>query len=295
MLNWLKRDPVPEVCADVWAVVSHTRALTPLEYDYVAGALHRAGWIRYGVLLICGFFLYAGISLMWLGLTVGPASMAMGFPVVIGGGASAAVAWWLAGKVWRRQHAMAPSAYTIEGVLEEVSATAVNPSTGATARGRSYRLGPVDVHWPMGAESIYRGSVGRRVKITAALLSKSSPVKFGSRSSVLFEQTTTAWVLEFQDEIRIHDAIARYGRNMFLLNALKETMAGLALLSVAGLVVWTFQEPIEALGGWWGLAAFIALSLVSVLISGWIWVSFLEPLAVRWGFDTTPHSKRLRG
>ena len=169
---------------------------------------------------------------------------------------------------WKRKHALLDGAFEFDGILTEQVTRVINPKTGQVSTNYQYRIGDANIIWPPGAQPIYKPVVNERIQVTAAQITRSNPIALFGGKSKFDEQPRDAVVLEFRDRIRIHYAVQKYGKNMFLIYHAQMILAGIvgAALLLGGVLYVVFTQEI------YRQSTFIQISLIIGLTVGFCFV-----------------------
>ncbi len=188
----------------------------------------------------------------------------------------------------KRKYVLRDGAFVCDGIMEESVSRLFNPKTGQSATIRRYRIGDANIIWPPGGELIYRSFVNKRIQVTVALITRSNPL------TLFGEQPKDAVVLEFGNSIRIHHALQKYGRNLFLIYHLNTVLVGVALSGLFVIaVIYIFPDSS-------GQSTFTALSTLIVQSVGFLFLLVvlfvvLERITAAVGIKLIPIEEKLRG
>lgn len=265
------------------------RALTPLEFGYARGHFRLLSWghiiaVVIGLAMVPICFVIAGLIggeyntrapfLMLFAPLLVLASLGLGAFII-----------WFAPK---RKHALQDGAFVFDGIMEENVSRLFNPKTGQSATIRKYRIGDANIIWPSGAESIYRPFVNKRIQVMAAVITRSNPL------TLFGEQPRDAVVLEFGDSIRIHHALQKYGRNLFLVYHIKTFLFSLVFAGLVAIaVIYFFPETYDH-NGFTAFLAIVGLTISSILVFVVSFVVF-EWITEHLGIRMIPIEEKLRG
>lgn len=265
------------------------RALTPLEFGYAGAHFRLLSWghiiaVVIGLAMVPVCFVIAGL----IGGEYNPRAPYLVLFAPLLALASLGLGAFIIYFAPKRKHALQEGAFVFDGIMEENVSRLFNPKTGQSATIRKYRIGDANIIWPSGAESIYRPFVNKRIQVTAAQVTRSNPLtRFG-------EQPRDAVVLEFGDSIRIHHALEKYGRNLFLVYHVQAWLYSLVFAGIAVIAFTYFFPETYDHSRFSAFFAIIGLSISSILIFVIFFVAF-ERITEALGMRMIPIEEKLKG
>lgn len=168
----------------------------------------------------------------------------------------------------------------------------------------TYFIDNIQIHWPPGAESLYKPLVGQRITLTVAMIAMRSRAHLqallegiGIRA-LKKKPTGLGVVLECPQRIDVHSALERYGRYFLLRYQLK--MAAVLSLFVAIFLLPSFHP--DATDWLVGQSHFLMIAIILGWIVGCGVVTFFVARGYqalrKWlnpDYDDTSHEEKLKG
>jgi len=212
--------------------ITITRELTPTERIYLNSRIRalyigRALMIAVSILfcILALSFLFAIPSISKTNISHLPLFAFLAIGIL-------AASAFIAKTLWRRRFFLDEGVYTYKGHFECNSVSVYTPTTGGATRVKSFRINGVLMHFPVGTQDWLQRYHGTEATILAAHVRVSNPLRG-------LEDEVSPIVLEFEDKIRIHQALEKYGLKIFKSYIQRQVIA---MLLVAAAAIWLVTE-----------------------------------------------------